>query len=229
MFEATSLGRRKFFGGAAGLVAAAQLGTLGRAGAQTGIGESRRIAANVTGSSAPFGPPKQIDAGDLSIGYVEMGPSNGPAVILHHGWPYDVHSYAQVAPLLASAGYRAIVPFMRGHGTTRFRSDGTPRSGQQAALAVDTIALMDALKIERAIVGGFDLGTRTVNVLGALWPQRCKALVAVSGYLIVNPEDQKEPQPPRAEWAFWYQFYFATERGRLGYDRNRTAFANLIW
>ena len=172
---------------------------------------------------------KQIDAGVLNVGYAEAGPTDGPAVILLHGWPYDIHSYVDVAPLLAQAGYRAIVPYLRGYGTTHFLSGETFRNGQQSVLALDTIALMDALGIERAILGGCDWGARTADVVAALWPERCKALVSVSGYLIGSPEANKRPLPPMAELQWWYQYYFATERGRAGYDEYRRDFARLIW
>jgi pimeloyl-ACP methyl ester carboxylesterase len=176
-----------------------------------------------------FGPVEQIEAGLLDVGYVEAGPANGQPVVLLHGWPYDIHSYADVAPALGTAGYRVIVPFLRGYGTTRFLSNDTVRNGQQSALAVDVIALIDALGIESAVIGGFDWGARTANIVAALWPARCKALISVSGYLIGSQEANKAPLPPAAELAWWYQFYFATERGRAGYDRNRREFARLIW
>jgi pimeloyl-ACP methyl ester carboxylesterase len=176
-----------------------------------------------------FGPVQQIAAGPLDVGYVEAGPPNGQPVVLLHGWPYDIHSYADVAPALGNAGYRVVVPYLRGYGTTRFLSDETMRNGQQSALAVDVIDLMDALRIESAIVAGFDWGARSANVVAALWPRRCKAMVSVSGYLIGNPEVNKTPLPPPAELSWWYQFYFATERGRAGYDRYRREFAKLIW
>jgi pimeloyl-ACP methyl ester carboxylesterase len=176
-----------------------------------------------------FGTLKQIDAGVLNVGYTEAGPTDGPVVLLLHGWPYDIYSYAEVAPLLAQAGYRVIVPYLRGYGSTRFLSSQTFRNGQQSALAVDTIVLMDALKIENAIVAGFDWGARTANIIAALWPERCKAMVSVSGYLIGNPQTNQIPLPPPAELQWWYQFYFATERGRLGYDKYRHDFAKLIW
>jgi pimeloyl-ACP methyl ester carboxylesterase len=172
---------------------------------------------------------KQIDAGLLSVGYDEAGPADGPAVVLLHGWPYDIRSFAEVTPLLAAAGYRVIVPWLRGYGTTRFLSGDTVRNGQQAALATDTTALMDALGIGDAVIGGFDWGARTAGVVAALWPERCRALVPVSGYLIGNQRAGREPLPPVAELSWWYQFYFATERGRDGYDRNRREFARLIW
>jgi pimeloyl-ACP methyl ester carboxylesterase len=172
---------------------------------------------------------KQIDAGVLNVGYAEAGPTDGPAVVLLHGWPYDIQSYADVAPLLAEEGYRVVVPYLRGHGTTRFLSGETFRNGQQSVLAVDAIALMDALGIEKAILAGFDWGARTANVIAALWPERCKALVSVSGYLIGSPEANEMPLPPKAELQWWYQYYFATERGRAGYDKYRHDFARLIW
>jgi len=180
-------------------------------------------------SPTSFGPVRQINAGVLDTGYVEAGPDGGPAVMLLHGWPYDIHSFADVTPALASAGYRVIVPFARGYGTTRFLSDGTPRNGQQAALAVDVIALMDALGIERAILGGFDWGARSADVIAALWPDRCQALVSVSGYLIGSQAANEAPLPPQAEHAWWYQYYFATERGRAGYGKYRRDFSKLIW
>jgi pimeloyl-ACP methyl ester carboxylesterase len=172
---------------------------------------------------------KQIDAGVLSVGYAEAGPADGPAVILLHGWPYDIHTYVDVAPLLAAKGYRVIVPSLRGYGSTRFLSPGAARNGQQAAIAVDVIALMDALKIDTAIVGGCDWGARTANIVAALWPERCKAIVSVSGYLIGSRDANKKPLPPQAELQWWYQFYFATERGREGYEAYRRDFAKLIW
>ncbi|HEV8274259.1 MAG TPA: alpha/beta hydrolase [Streptosporangiaceae bacterium] len=181
------------------------------------------------GTSTSFGALKQVDAGTLSVGYAEAGPADGPAVILLHGWPYDIHSFADVTPVLASAGYRIIVPFVRGYGTTRFLSDDTLRNGQQAVLAADVIALMDALGIERAILGAFDWGARSANVVAALWPDRCKALVSVSGYLIGSQAANQAPLPPQAEYAWWYQYYFATERGRVGYGKYRREFSKLIW
>jgi pimeloyl-ACP methyl ester carboxylesterase len=176
-----------------------------------------------------FGPVRQIDAGVLDVGYVETGLPTGQAVLLLHGWPYDIHSYAEVAPALGAAGYRVIVPYLRGHGTTRFLSDATVRTGQQSALALDAIALLDALAIDSTIVAGFDWGARSANIVAALWPERCKAMVSVSGYLIGSQAAGAMPLPPPAELSWWYQFYFATERGRLGYDRYRSDFAKLIW
>jgi pimeloyl-ACP methyl ester carboxylesterase len=176
-----------------------------------------------------LGPVQQIEAGVLDVGYVDVGPPNGQAVVLLHGWPYDIHSYTEVAPALGAAGYRVVVPYLRGYGTTRFLSDDTVRNGQQSALAVDVIALMDALGIESAVIGGFDWGARSANVVAALWPHRCKAMVSVSGYLIGNQEANRAPLRPSAELSWWYQFYFATERGQAGYDTHRREFAQLIW
>ena len=181
------------------------------------------------GTGASFGPVKQIEAGVLNTGYVEAGPADGPAVVLLHGWPYDIHSFADVTPALAAAGYRVIVPFVRGYGTTRFLSGGTPRNGQQAVLAADVIALMDGLEIEKAVLGGFDWGARSADVVAALWPDRCQALVSVSGYLIGSQAANEAPLPPRAEYAWWSQYYFATERGRAGYGTYRRDFSKLIW
>ena len=180
-------------------------------------------------ASASFGPLKQTDAGLLNVGYVDAGPPDGPAAILLHGWPYDIHGYLEVAPLLAAQGYRVIIPYVRGHGTTRFLSEETFRNGQQSVLAVDAVALMDALEIDRAVVAGFDWGARTADIVAALWPERCKGLVSVSGYLIGSQEAGKVPLPPDAELQWWYQYYFATERGRVGYDKYRRDFARLIW
>jgi len=181
------------------------------------------------GMNTTFGQLQQIDSGVLNVGYTEAGPSDGPTVMLLHGWPYDIHSYVDVAPRLAQAGYRVIVPYLRGYGTTRFLSSDTLRNGQQSVVAVDIIALMDALKIERAIIGGFDWGARTADIIAALWPERCKALVSVSGYLIGSQQAGKVPLPPQAELQWWYQYYFATERGRAGYEKYRHDFAKLIW
>jgi pimeloyl-ACP methyl ester carboxylesterase len=221
--------RRHFFGTAALTIAAARLGAIGAAHAQSAAPKSTSLPAIKAGTNTSFGPLKQIDAGVLNVGYAEAGPANGAPVILLHGWPYDIYSFVDVAPLLASAGYRVIVPYVRGYGTTRFLSSETPRNGQPSVLAVDTIALMDALKIEKPILGGFDWGGRTANIMAALWPERCKAMVSVSGYLIGNQEAGKIPLPPKAELQWWYQFYFATERGRQGYDKYRRDFSKLIW
>jgi pimeloyl-ACP methyl ester carboxylesterase len=187
------------------------------------------LSAIKPGTNTSFASMKQIDAGLLNIGYAEAGPANGPAVILLHGWPYDIHSFVDVAPLLASAGYRVIVPHLRGYGSTRFLSSETLRNGQQSVVALDIIALMDALKIEKAIIAGFDWGARTADIVAALWPERCKALVSVSGYLIGSQAAGKTPLPPKAEFQWWYQFYFATERGEDGYEKYRREFAKLIW
>jgi pimeloyl-ACP methyl ester carboxylesterase len=181
------------------------------------------------GTSISFDSLKQIDAGLLNVGYVEAGKSDGPVVILLHGWPYDIHSFVDVIPRLSAQGYHVIVPYLRGYGTTTFLSSTTPRNGQQAVLAVDIIALMDALRIDRAIVGGFDWGARTANIIAAIFPERCKGLVSVSGYLIGSQAAGKAPLPPAAEYQWWYQYYFATERGRAGYERYRRDFARLIW
>jgi pimeloyl-ACP methyl ester carboxylesterase len=219
--------RRDFLGVAALAVVSARLPVI-RAVAP----EATRVddsALRTPGPTEPLGPVKQIDAGDLNVGYVEVGPATGRVVVLLHGWPYDIHSYENVAPLLAAKGYRVIVPYLRGYGSTRFRSNATVRNGQQAAVGADTVALMDALKIDRAILAGFDWGSRTAGIVGALWPKRCRGLVAVSGYLITNLAANKQPLPPAAELGWWYQYYFATERGRAGYDKNRRDFNKLIW
>jgi pimeloyl-ACP methyl ester carboxylesterase len=188
-----------------------------------------REVSVATARKPPLGDVRQIDARPLNVGYVDSGPADGPAVVLLHGWPYDIHSYADVVPLLTAAGHRVIVPFLRGFGTTRFLSDETFRNGEQAALALDVIALMDALGIERAVVAGFDWGARSADIVAALWPQRCTGLVSVSGYLIGSQAAGKLPLPPEAELQWWYQYYFATERGQAGYDKYRRDFARLIW
>jgi len=216
--------RRRFIGSTAMTIVAGQFGMIGSADAQ-----SSKINPIKPGTNTSFSSLKQIDAGVLNVGYAEAGPVNGPPVILLHGWPYDIYSYVDVAPLLASAGYRVIVPYLRGYGTTRFLSGETVRSGQPSAVAADIVALMDALKIEKATLAGFDWGARTANIIAALWPERCKGMVSVSGYLIGSQESGKMPLPPKAELQWWYQFYFATERGRAGYDKYRHDFAKLIW
>jgi pimeloyl-ACP methyl ester carboxylesterase len=221
--------RRRFLGGAGMTLAAAQFGMTGAAAAQSSATKPADLPAIKPGTTTSFGPLKQIDAGLLNVGYAEAGPGNGPVVILLHGWPYDIHAFADVAPLLAQAGYRVIVPYLRGYGTTRFLVSDTFRNGQPAALASDVVALMDALKIEQAVIGGFDWGARTANIVAALWPERCKAMVSVSGYLIGSQAAGKMPLPPQAELQWWYQYYFATERGAAGYDKYRRDFSKLIW
>jgi pimeloyl-ACP methyl ester carboxylesterase len=216
--------RRRFFGIMAATIAVADLGIVAAAGAQTVARPSATSDA-----IASLGPLKQINAGLLNVGYAEVGPTDGPAVILLHGWPYDIHSFVEVAPPLAAQGYRVIIPYVRGYGSTQFLSPDTPRNGQQAAVAVDVIDLMDALKIEKATLAGFDWGARSANIVAALWPERCKALVTVSGYAVPNRQANKGPLPPAAELQWWYQYYFATERGRAGYEKYRRDFSKLIW
>ncbi len=221
--------RRRLLGAAAMSIAAAQFGLAGSAEAQPARQETPDTRAFRPGANPSFASLKQIDAGLLNIGYAEAGPVGGEPVILLHGWPYDIHSFVDVAPILASKGYRVIVPYLRGYGSTRFLSSRAVRNGQPAALAVDIIDLMNALKIEKATLAGFDWGARTANIIAALWPERCKGMVSVSGYLIGSPESERAPLPPRAELAWWYQFYFATERGRAGYEKYTRDFARLIW
>ncbi|GAA4339151.1 alpha/beta hydrolase [Variovorax defluvii] len=219
--HAFALPRRSFLGAAAIGAMAAQFGTAAawaQDAAPTSAAPLRRLA-----------PLKNIHAGVLDVEYAELGPADGDPVILLHGWPYDIHTYVDVAPLLAAAGRRVIVPHLRGYGGTRFLSEATPRNGQQSAVAVDIIALMDALKIRQATIAGCDWGARTACIMAALWPERVKALVSVSGYLIGSQQSGQVPLPPEAELQWWYQYYFATERGRLGYEKNRKAFARLIW
>jgi pimeloyl-ACP methyl ester carboxylesterase len=199
--------RRRFFGTAAVTLAAAQLGMIGSANAQADRARPAQLPAIRPGTNTSFAPLKQIEAGALNVGYAEAGPADGPAVILLHGWPYDIHSFVDVAPMLASAGYRVIVPYLRGYGTTRFLSGDTPRNGQQSVVAVDVVALMDALKIEKATIAGFDWGARTADIVAALWPERCKALVSVSGYLIGSQAAGQMPLPPQDELHWWYQYY----------------------
>lgn len=228
---------RRHFLGTALTLAAAPLGLLGGVVAASGMdrpGTPRRKMQEDPTHSRPEndrtpGPLKQINAGLLNVGYAEAGPADGPVVLLLQGWPYDIQSYADVAPLLAAKGYRVIVPFVRGCGTTQFLSAETFRNGQPAAVAQDVIDLMDALKIGKAIFGGFDWGGRSANIVAALWPERCKAMVSVSGYLIASVAANKLPLPPTAEYQWWYQYYFATERGALGYDKYRHDFGKLIW
>jgi len=229
MPEEISHDRRRFLGTAAMTLAAAELGLIGSAAARLEAKEPAGTPSIRPRTSASFGALRQIDAGVLNVGYAEAGPPGGPAVILLHGWPYDIHSFVEVVPLLASAGYRVIVPHLRGYGSTRFLSNDAFRNGQPSAVALDVVSLMDALKIEKAILAGFDWGARSAAIVAALWPARCNGLVAVSGYLIGNQEAGKIPLPPQAELQWWYQFYFATERGRAGYEKYRDDFAKLIW
>jgi pimeloyl-ACP methyl ester carboxylesterase len=229
MPDGSNFDRRRLFGTAAMTLAAAGLGLVRSAKAQSIKTEPAAPPRVKQGTNAFLGPLKQIDAGLLNVGYADVGPASGPAVVLLHGWPYDIHAFVDVAPLLAAKGYRVIVPYLRGYGTTRFLSKDTFRNGQPSALAVDTVALMDALKIPKAILAGFDWGARTANIMAALWPERCKATVSVSGYLIGSQEAGKTPLPPKAELQWWYQYYFATERGRAGYDKYRRDFSKLIW
>ena len=219
--------RRDFLGITAATIAAAQFGAIGAASAQAKAKPA--LPAIKAGTNTSFAPLKQIDAGLLNVGYAEAGPVDGPAVILLHGWPYDIYSFVDVTPALAEAGYRVVVPYLRGYGTTRFLSNGSFRNGQPAAVAADIIALMDALKIEKATLAGFDWGARSANIIAAAYPERCKAMVSVSGYLISSQESGKAPLPPSAELQWWYQFYFATERGRDGYEKYRHDFSKLIW
>ncbi len=214
--------RRRFLETAAMTIAASRLGLIGVA--NTGMTNRRRESGTTREQKAhaSFGPIKQVDAGLLNVGYAEEGPPDGPVVILLHGWPYDIHSYVDVAPLLAAKGYRVIVPYLRGYGTTRFLSRTTFRNGQQSAVAIDFIALMDALKINKAIIGGFDWGARTADIMAALWPERCKAIVSVSGYLITNLKANLQPLPPKAELGWWYQYYFATDRGERATTKTAT-------
>ncbi len=229
MSESINLNRRGFLGTAAMTIAAAELGMIATAEAQTDMKKPASLPPTKPGTNTSFGSLKQINAGLLSVGYAEAGPLDGPAVVLLQGWPYDIYSYVDVAPLLASAGYRVIVPYLRGFGPTRFLSDKTFRNAQPSVVALDIIALMDALHIKSAIIGGFDWGGRTADIIAALWPERCKALVSVSGYLMTSQEAQKSPLPPKAELQWWYQYYFSTERGRAGYEKYRHDFAKLIW
>ena len=230
MSEEINHERRRFIGTVATALAAVQFGMIdSAAAAQLSNANPATVPPIKPGTNTSFGSLKQIEAGLLNVGYAEAGPVNGRPVILLHGWPYDIYSYVDVAPLLASAGYRVIVPYVRGYGPTRFLSSDTFRNGQPSAIALDTIAFMDTLKIQKAILGGFDWGARTANIIAALWPERCKAMVSVSGYLIGSQESGKMPLPPKAELEWWYQYYFATDRGRAGYEKYRHDFAKLIW
>ena len=224
--EKIDLHRRHLLTGAALTAAAAQLGMLASANAQHA---KAALPLVKPGTNASLGPLKHIDAGILNVADAEAGPADGPSVILLHGWPYDIHSFVDVTPMLASAGYRVLVPYLRGYGATRFLSSDAFRNGQPSALAVDVIAFMDALKIDKAVLAGFDWGARSADIVAALWPARVRALVAVSGYLIGSQEAGRMPLPPKAELEWWYQFYFATERGRAGYEKYRNDFAKLIW
>ena len=220
--------RRRFLGAAIMTFAAAKPVLVGSADARFEAGSQAQPITRAE-AKVSFRSLKQIDAGVLNVGYAEDGPANGPVVMLLHGWPYDIHTYVDVAPLLAAKGYRVIVPYVRGYGSTSFLSTSTVRNGQPSVIALDVMALMDALSIDKAIVAGCDWGARTAAIVAALWPQRCKALVSVSGYLIGGREANKKPLPPQAELQWWYQFYFATERGRIGYEAYRRDFARLIW
>ena len=221
--------RRRFFGAALAAFAVPELVVNRSDGAQSAMGTPAATINGTATTSASLGTLKQVAAGVLNVGYADAGPADGRPVLLLHGWPYDIHSFVEVVPLLASAGYRVIVPYLRGYGTTRFLSSDTFRNGQQAALALDVIALMDALGIEKAVVAGFDWGARTANITAVLWPERCTGIVAVSGYLIANREGNRKPLTPQAEYAWWYQYYFATERGERGYSEYRRDFSKLIW
>jgi pimeloyl-ACP methyl ester carboxylesterase len=215
--------RRHVIGAAIAMTAAA-FGITRTADAQTSEPRPAKPGAHTS-----FGTLKQINAGVLNVGYAEAGPADGRPVILLHGWPYDIYSYVDVAPLLAAAGYRVIVPNLRGYGTTRIVSADTPRNGQQSVVAKDIVLLMDALGIQKAVIGGYDWGARTANIIAALWPERCKAMVSVSGYLIGSQAGNKAPLPPKAELQWWYQYYFATDRGQAGYDKYRHDFNKQIW
>jgi pimeloyl-ACP methyl ester carboxylesterase len=221
--------RRRFLSTAAMAITAAQFGMLSSAGAEVPSQTATEIPPVNRGTNTSFSSMKQIDAGLLNVGYAEAGPADGPAVILLHGWPYDIYSFVDVAPLLAAAGYRVIVPFLRGYGTTSFLSSATMRNAQQSVVGLDIIALMDALKIQKAIIGGFDWGARTADVLAVLWPERCKAIVSVSGYLISSPGGNQVPVPPEPAFLFWYQYYFATPVGKAGYAKYLNEFNKFIW
>jgi pimeloyl-ACP methyl ester carboxylesterase len=229
IFEKINYQRRRFFSQAALTIAASQFGMLGSASALSSKEAGDKVPAIKAGTHTSFDSLKQIDAGLLNVGYAEAGPASGTAVVLLHGWPYDIYSYVDVAPLLAAAGYRVIVPYLRGYGSTRFLSGDTFRNGQQSVVALDLVALMDALKIQKGVIAGFDWGARTADIMAVLFPERCKAIVSVGGYLIGSPAANEQPLPPPAELAWWYQFYFATERGELGYSKNTRDFNKLIW
>jgi pimeloyl-ACP methyl ester carboxylesterase len=229
MQQETKYDRRRFLGSAAMSIAAAKFVAIDSAHVESA--RTKASSANIIKppTNASFGPLKQLDTGLLNVGYAEAGSASGRPIILLHGWPYDIHTYVDVAPLLAANGYRVFVPYLRGYGTTQFLSSETVRNGQPSALASDIVAFMDALKINKAIIGGCDWGARTANIIAALWPERCKAMVSVSGYLIGSQASGRVPLPPSAELQWWYQYYFATERGRVGYEKYRHDFAKLIW
>lgn len=226
MSEPINIRRRRLIQTTVAGLGLMELTVSGLAQAQTHAAKAGAAAGH---PSATFDEIKQIQVGPLNIGYVDAGPRNGPVALLVHGWPYDIYSFAEVTPRLVAAGYRVIVPYLRGSGSTTFLSADTARNGQQAVFALDLIGLLDALKIESAVLGGFDWGARTVNIMAALWPKRFTGMVSVSGYLIGSQAGNKAPLPPEAELAWWYQFYFATERGQAGYDANRDSFNKLIW
>jgi len=221
--------RRSFFRAAATTIVTAQLGMMGLAEAETAKPWKKNPPTIKPGTHNSFAPLKHINAGELNVGYAEAGPADGPPILLLHGWPYDIYSFVDVAPMLASKGYRVIVPYLRGYGSTRFLSSDTFRNGPQSVVALDIINLMDALKIQKAVVAGFDWGARTADIMAVLWPERCKGIVSVSGYLIGSQAANEVPLPPAAELKWWYQFYFATERGKLGYSKNTRDFNKLIW
>jgi len=229
MSEQIDVPRRGFLGATAMTLAAAQFGVSQAARAQSGVSKAAPLPSTTPGTHTTFAPIKRINAGVLNVGYAEAGPADGPVALLLHGWPYDIHSFVDVAPLLADRGYRVIIPYLRGYGSTTFLSTRTMRNGQPSAIAADMIALLDALKIRTAVVAGFDWGARTANIMAALWPDRCRGLVSVSGYLIGSQAAGKQPLPPEAELQWWYQFYFATDRGRAGYQKYTHQFAKLIW
>ena len=226
MSNAVNTQRRRLLSGTSALAGLTLLDLAGGAQATTA---PQATASQRTTPSASFGPVRQVEAGRLNIGYVETGPDDGPVAILLHGWPHDIHSFTEVAPILAAAGYRVIVPYLRGYGSTRILSADTPRNGQQSVFAADIIALMDALKIDTAVIAGFDWGGRAADIIAAVWPERCRALVSVSGYLIGSQEASRKPQPPQAELQAWFQYYFATERGATGYAEHRNELNKMIW
>ncbi|RDK06554.1 alpha/beta fold hydrolase [Cupriavidus lacunae] len=229
MSNKVDLPRRGFLGAAAVTLAATPFGLSQAAYAQTGVSKAPPLPSTTAGTHASFAPIRHVNAGVLNIGYAEAGPATGPVALLLHGWPYDIHSFVDVAPLLAARGYRVIIPHLRGFGSTTFLSTDTVRNGQPVAIAADMIALMDALNIRNAVVAGFDWGARTADIMAAIWPDRCRGLVSVSGYLIGSQAAGKLPLPPEAELQWWYQFYFATDRGRAGYQKYTHQFARLIW